>query len=161
LETTENHFHRLEGKCGHKAVLHQPGDGTAHIDFVVGDQVECYQDVEPLSHKNSSNIKLWPSNYKCQDLSCPEQCRDEAISRKRKLDNHNHDSSECARLSGDGAPKILNLSEINMEGNDEWIPNFDNDETVLGLFKLGTSDTQSTAGKSDQMSCASVVQEHS
>jgi hypothetical protein len=161
LDNNENHIHRLEGKCGHKAILHQPGDGTAHIDFVVGDHVECYREVQPLSHKNSSDIKLWPSNYTCQDLSCPEQCRDGAISRKRKHIKHNHDSSECARVGRDGTPKILNLSEINMEDNDEWIPYFDNDETVLGLFKLGTSDSQSTAGKSDQMSSASVVMDPS
>jgi hypothetical protein len=31
------HIHRLEGKCGHQPVLHQPTGGKPHIDFVIGD----------------------------------------------------------------------------------------------------------------------------
>jgi hypothetical protein len=36
------HVHQLEGKCGHKAILHKPENGPVHIDFVAGDVIkEC------------------------------------------------------------------------------------------------------------------------
>ena len=51
------HIHRLE-KCGHKAILHQPKDGEAHIDFVVGDKVECYAGV------TGQESSTWPSQVR-------------------------------------------------------------------------------------------------
>jgi len=131
------HIHRLEGKCGHKAILHQPVDGTAHIDFVVGNRVECYHGVEPLSSNasqgsSSSNIKIWPSNYKCKDLSCKDNCRDSEFECKSKAEKKQTPSDCC--VAGD--PIVLNLDDIDLDGT-EWNSEFSNGETVLGLFKLG------------------------
>lgn len=44
---TSQHKHRLEGKCGHRAIIHKPSDGNAHIDFVVDGQIECYEHCKP------------------------------------------------------------------------------------------------------------------
>jgi len=33
-------------------------------------------------------------------------------------------------------PKIINLIDIDLDGS-EWNPDFGNDETLVGLFKLG------------------------
>jgi len=135
------HIHRLEGKCGHKAILHQPTDGTAHIDFVVGNRVECYHGVEPLSNatanKNSANIKIWPSNYRCKDLSCENKCKDAGLECQSKAHKNAH-ADCCNWVAGD--PKILDLEDIDLEGS-EWNSDFSNGETVLGLFHLG-SDTK-------------------
>lgn len=30
-------------QCGHQAILHKPANAAPHIDFVVGDHVECYE----------------------------------------------------------------------------------------------------------------------
>jgi hypothetical protein len=124
------HIHRLEGKCGHKAILHQPADGTAHIDFLVGDKVECYHGVKPIAPFNSVNISVWPSKYKCEDLSCPDKCNDKMMS------DHSHSDGACASVTN---PKILELQDIDLDGK-EWNLDFSNgqiDETLLGLFKLG------------------------
>ena len=148
------HIHRLEGKCGHKAILHNPSDGTAHIDFVVGNRVECYHGVEPLSNSsndNSSSIKIWPSNYKCKDLSCEDKCKDAVLTSKSK--DHKHSSSECLAA---GDPKILDLDDIDLEGN-EWNSDFANGETVLGLFKLG--DTSSPVSNLAAGNSATPVEE--
>ena len=137
------HIHRLEGKCGHKAILHQPADGTAHIDFVVGDRVECYHGVEPLSsnasQEDSSTIKIWPSNYKCKDLSCRNKCKGPELENKTKCHKYGH--SEDCMVAGD--PKILDLDDIDLGGK-EWNSDFSNGDTVLGLFKLGDTRPNST-----------------
>ena len=150
------HIHRLEGRCGHRAILHQPADGSAHIDFVVGNKIECYHGVEPLSSNpssqdESSNIKIWPSKYQCKDLSCENKCRDGEIESKTK--GHTHRHSECMVV---GDPKILDLGDIDLDGK-EWNSDFSNGDTVLGLFKLGdstraSSAVNSTTGVSSQAS---------
>ncbi len=61
------HVHRLEGKCGHKAIIHKPENGPAHVDFVVNGRVECYQGLKPVG-KDVSDIPLWPSKYSCAQL---------------------------------------------------------------------------------------------
>lgn len=61
------HVHRLEGKCGHRAVVHQPEGAPAHVDFVVDGSVECYEGIKPVG----TNAALWPSRYKCSEISCP------------------------------------------------------------------------------------------
>lgn len=61
------HVHRLEGKCGHKAIIHQPDNGPAHVDFVVDGKVECYEGIKPAG----SNVAMWPSRYNCEELACP------------------------------------------------------------------------------------------
>jgi hypothetical protein len=65
-----NHLHDLEGKCGHKPIVHKPVDGPAHVDFLVGNKVECYRDT-PVGNANATTV--WPSKYKCFQLDCPSE----------------------------------------------------------------------------------------
>jgi hypothetical protein len=125
------HVHRLEGKCGHKAILHIPENGPAHIDFVVGDKVECYQGVQPLSCQNALGRAIWPSAYNCDDLSCAGLCSEEMVM--------NHNAPESYPLAVD--PKVFHLDEIDVESN-EWNLEFPLDESLLGLFKLGDSSVE-------------------
>ncbi|GAX16748.1 hypothetical protein FisN_21Hh194 [Fistulifera solaris] len=114
----KRHIHRLEGKCGHRAILHQPPNGIPHIDFVVGDTIECYQ-----GHKPS--LPIWPSKYSCQDLSC-------------EFDACNSETQSLMTPMNIPDPKIFRMDEINIDGK-EWVSDFNNDETIVGLIKLGDS----------------------
>lgn len=113
------HIHRIDGQCGHKAIIHKPKDGNAHIDFVVGDKVECYHGIEPLG---KSFDAAWPSRYKCKDAG----------------DHGNCGSENFRGISEIIIPKIFDLSEINLQ-DPEW--NYDVtgsiDGGVAGLFRLG------------------------
>lgn len=119
------HVHRLDGQCGHKAIIHHPKDGVAHIDFVIGEVVECYHGIEPI-HKN--NESKWPSRYKCKEMEC-----------KHKRDGEVVGSNGIVRSSTEGRkPKTIPLSEIDLD-DPEWNldPNGSIDGGVAGLFKLG------------------------
>jgi hypothetical protein len=149
------HIHRLEGRCGHKAILHQPPNGAAHIDFVVGDRVECYQGVEPKS--NDSTIKVWPSNYKCEELRCNNKCTDPTLAGSAK--SHKHSRLGCVVMTD---PKILDMDEIDLEG-DEWNSDFANEETLLAMFKLGEGSLRkrnSDASLASIESASSCSQQH-
>ena len=61
------HIHRLEGKCGHPAVLK---GGTPHIDFVAGDKIECFEDVQVNSDSVVNGQALCPSQYRRESLGC-------------------------------------------------------------------------------------------
>jgi hypothetical protein len=119
------HVHRLNGQCGHKAIIHHPKDGVAHIDFVIGQVVECYHGIEPVGKKS-----IWPSKYRCKEL---ENC-------SHKCDASHGNISDALRKiqAGRPQPKTIPLSEINLH-DPEW--NFDVngsiDGGVTGLFKLG------------------------
>lgn len=122
----KNHVHRIDGQCGHKAIIHKPKNGNAHIDFVVGDKVECYHGIEPVGkHLDAA----WPSRYKCKDAGEHGSCGIE----------------NCKELSDLGVPKVIELSDINLH-DPEW--NYDVtgsiDGGVAGLFRLG--------GRSDEAS---------
>ena len=96
------HLHRLEGKCGHKAILHQPKDGTPHIDFVVGSHVECYHGIDAVS--TNSNL-AWPSKFTCDDVGgCSSECGSDAppISKSKNV-----------------VPKTIHLSQIDWS-DPEW-----------------------------------------
>lgn len=113
------HIHRIDGQCGHKAIIHKPKDGNAHIDFVVGDKVECYHGIEPLGKNFDA---AWPSRYKCREAG----------------DHGNCGSENFKGISEIIIPKIFDLSEINLQ-DPEW--NYDVtgsiDGGVAGLFRLG------------------------
>jgi hypothetical protein len=127
------HVHRLEGKCGHKAILHKMPDGSAHIDFVVGDKVECYHSVQPARSGNGGNrlSDMWPSKYLCEDLNCPKHCNNQAL-------QHQQHGNDCQTLT---ASKILDLESIDLDGK-EWSTDFTNDDTnsLRALLNLGDSD---------------------
>ena len=123
------HVHRLDGKCGHKAIVHQPKDGQPHIDFLIGDRVECYHGLEPVGKTPADS--MWPSKYRCEDLS-DKSCVDGSSSQ-----NH-----QCKLPNYNGDPKVISLSDINFTDG-EW--NMDGLEGLPGLFKLGRSRAGSEA----------------
>mmetsp|Transcript_39357 Transcript_39357/g.95250 ORF Transcript_39357/g.95250 Transcript_39357/m.95250 type:complete len:555 (+) Transcript_39357:83-1747(+) len=119
------HVHRLDGQCGHKAIIHHPKDGVAHIDFVIGEVVECYHGIEPI-HKNSES--KWPSRYKCKEMECKHKRGEEVVA-----------SNGIVKSSTEGRqPKTIPLSEIDLD-DPEWNldPTGSIDGGVAGLFKLG------------------------
>jgi len=119
----------LEGKCGHKAIIHQPKDGSAHIDFIVGDRVECYSGVQPVGNKS---LSVWPSKYKCEDLRCPTPCAEKICELDMPL--------PLDMDAGKNTPKLLDLCDIDLDGA-EWNSDLNGSMgTLLGLFKLGDSD---------------------
>ncbi|KAG7337693.1 hypothetical protein IV203_008995 [Nitzschia inconspicua] len=121
------HFHRL-GQCGHKAIIHQPKDGVAHIDFIVNDQVECYMGLDSVPFGRSVD-SAWPSKSKCRDVegTTSKTCSKSVLG-----------SANSSEAGGASEPKILKLSEINLQ-DPEW--NYDGGDSVdggvMGLFKLG------------------------
>ncbi|KAL7566252.1 hypothetical protein ACA910_011313 [Epithemia clementina (nom. ined.)] len=123
------HIHRLEGKCGHRAILHQPKGGTPHIDFVVGDKVECYGDVQPSPQTPSHQ---WPSQYRCDELDCTAT---DPCSKVRHGDN--------SLSTVDGATarkaKVLDLSSVDLT-TQEWTVDF-NDDVLMSLFRLSDKGT--------------------
>mmetsp|Transcript_23910 Transcript_23910/g.56488 ORF Transcript_23910/g.56488 Transcript_23910/m.56488 type:complete len:670 (+) Transcript_23910:114-2123(+) len=140
-----NHVHQL-GQCGHRAIIHHPPEGSPHIDFIVGDHVECYSGIDsvPLGRNLDS---IWPSQFKCKDVD----------------DNDGSSTKICAKTIGGSSvdgylsagdssapgigsePKILKLSDVNLE-DPEW--NYDSDGGVMGLFKLGENETMDNADPS-------------
>jgi hypothetical protein len=124
------HVHRL-GQCGHKAIIHQPKDGAAHIDFIVNDQVECYMGLDSVPFGRNID-SIWPSKYKCKDVEEPYLKTCLKTLGKNVLGAINTSEAGCS------VPKILKLSEINLQ-DPEW--NFDGGDSVdggvMGLFKLG------------------------
>lgn len=131
-----HHVHRLEGKCGHRAILHQPEGGRAHIDFVVGDKIECYGDTQPLQsglgRASASGGALWPSQYKCDEVKCDnaKECADAAGAEK-----HEH-SPECRNTS---KAKILDLNNVDLTSK-EWTSDV-NDDVLMSLFRLGNKNS--------------------
>jgi hypothetical protein len=121
------HLHRLEGRCGHRAIIHKPASGNAHIDFVVDDKIECYQNCVLLTDEDA----YWPSKFRCDEIG-----------------NHQHkgDNSK-SKCGGDSCkvqtkPKLLDLNELDLFG-EEWqeIVTSESDrgdeEMILGsLFQL-------------------------
>ena len=98
----------------------------------MGDKVECYHGIQPVGNKS---LSVWPSKYKCEDLSCPQPC-----------DNQQCDDDTQpvdVDLNGNRAPKILDLSDIDLSGT-EWNSDLSGNMggTLLGLFKLGDSDKE-------------------
>lgn len=118
------HLHRLMGKCGHRAIIHRPHDGNPHIDFIVNDRVECYQELSPES-ADSNGETLWPSRYECKELHCNDEHREE----------HSRSSAQCKTRLPDQIPREFDISIL-----EEWDTDpFESlgDQTLLGLIELG------------------------
>lgn len=120
-----NHVHRIDGQCGHKAIIHKPKNGNAHIDFVVGDKVECYHGIDPVGNNMDA---AWPSRYKCKDAGEHGSCG----------------TNNCKEMPDINIPQVIELSDIDLH-DPEW--NYDVngsiDGGVAGLFRLG--------GRSDEL----------
>lgn len=113
-----SHIHRLGGECGHRAILHQPDPGIPpHIDFVVGDKVECYGgNPLPASAVNDvtgGSVKgggVWFSKYKCEELNCRRQCDEIAKNKAATSNNVNNDTQNDSHEGSDKTPTIVNVS---------------------------------------------------
>jgi hypothetical protein len=145
LAASSRHIHRLEGKCGHQPVLHQPAGGKPHIDFVIGDRVECYHGVP------TSQDLHWPSNFSCEDVSCQDSCRGlQPPSHKTLLESAASSgqlpassSHEWMAVSG-GDPIVYERSALDFE-SDEWNFDFTASESLLGLVRLGETTSDATS----------------
>lgn len=129
------HVHQLEGKCGHKAIIHKPEGGPAHIDFLVDGKVECYQDMKPAN----SLMALWPSRYNCDELSCLYEPGHEDHS--KVLCGEQQCKNKC-RDAKKMDSKVFCISDVNLNDK-EWnadILEEKGDETLLGLMKLCDTD---------------------
>jgi hypothetical protein len=131
------HVHRLERECGHRAILHQPDGQTAHIDFVVGDKVECYGEIRPLQagpgESSNNNGAIWPSRYRCDELDCSnaDQCANATGD-----ESHQH-SPECTNPN---MAKVIDLKDIDLN-NGEWTTDV-NDDVLMSLFRLGNKGSE-------------------
>lgn len=74
------HVHRLDGKCGHQAIIHQPKGAAPHVDFVVNGRVECYEGITP-----PGPCIMWPSRYNCDQLDCPAESNPDAHKVRRSI----------------------------------------------------------------------------
>jgi len=151
------HVHRLAGKCGHKAIIHQPKGRSAHIDFVVDGKIECYEGIKPVGPKGQG--ALWPSRHKCADLACPTDPSRQIVacgSHDATTTNTTNDDNAPTTIAAasttgvfaDGdlpglGPKQLSLSDVDFDGK-EWNVDFfqhdGQDDTLMGLMKLGDGD---------------------
>jgi hypothetical protein len=84
--------------------------------------------MQHLSYQSLMGRAIWPSAYKCDDVSCA------GLRSEQNLPSHKH--AEKHPQSTD--PKVLQLDEIDIESK-EWNVDFLFDELLLGLFKLGDS----------------------
>jgi len=127
------HVHRLDGKCGHKAVVHHPaGDDRPHVDFIVNGKVECFRNASGIKSADG-NEALWPSKFSCDDAGCGDHTTCNHPDDKNENDCHkkshadvtcgkggkcDHKCSKAAKKVGN--PSILYLSEQDIAGHDEW-----------------------------------------
>lgn len=126
------HVHRLEGKCGHQAVIHQPEDGQPHVDFVVDNKIECYGGMQGIRHETSSQA-LWPSKFSCDQLMCESRSdSDHGVTCGPVACNH-----ECNEMTKKIEPKVLDLSDIDFDGKEWNMQESAGDETLIGLMSLG------------------------
>eukprot|EP00978_Attheya_sp_CCMP212_P018344 scaffold50078_cov51-Attheya_sp.AAC.3 len=109
------HVHQLEGKCGHRAVIHHPEGGHAHVDFVVNGKVECYQGVKSVESNKSG---LWKSRFNCGQLGCEDQLGCDQVNQVMKnFQQQQQQSGGSSPLEAD--PVLLDLGDIDLQSK-EW-----------------------------------------
>jgi len=118
------HFHYLDGRCGHQVLVHKPSNGQPHIDFVVDGKIECYEDCNPVMEGTA----VWPSSLQ---------------SRGSIDDNEVTNICDDNKCKPAYDPKILDLKDIDMNCG-EWqsiLPEQDSqepdEEVINALFRLG------------------------
>ena len=144
------HVHRLEGKCGHRAILHHPDGGPPHIDFVVGDKIECYGNVKPFG----ASATFWPSRYKCKELDdChdSQQCGTNVVippptDEKDAPDGAQPKSPRAAAAAAtapteesEGKVELLDMSTVDLTSK-EWISEI-SEEVLMSLINDGDKKT--------------------
>ena len=161
------HVHQLQGRCGHKPIIHKPRGGLPHVDFLVNGKVECYQKflpVLPSGKAPESDGALWPSQFSCNELGDCKHSETEtsAVSLTKMylvmifpvvidLPSMFYSQSQvsCGTRCQDGCglvadytPEVLNLNDIEID-SEEWNTEFfsdkekGNDEVLMSLMKLG------------------------
>lgn len=151
------HFHRLEGKCGHQAIVHKPPGGNPHIDFVVNNKVECYEGCNPMMDYSA----FWPSSFSLEEGAAAFGVASTTEEQKElgmKSDQEQESSEQImyddpqeyhhVQCPGDNCkpptndPKIFDLKDIDLTCG-EWSKIFSeddsskSDEAALGtLFSL-------------------------
>lgn len=138
------HFHRLEGKCGHKAIVHKPPGGNPHIDFVVNDKVECYEGCNPMMDYSA----FWPSSFSVEEGAALAPISTEEHKELLNMDHHHNEpqqhrteqilyedqqrqqlqclGDDCKPPPND--PKIFDLKDLDMTCG-EWSQIFSEDES--------------------------------
>eukprot|EP00550_Attheya_septentrionalis_P010795 CAMPEP_0198306240 /NCGR_PEP_ID=MMETSP1449-20131203/58314_1 /TAXON_ID=420275 /ORGANISM="Attheya septentrionalis, Strain CCMP2084" /LENGTH=794 /DNA_ID=CAMNT_0044008789 /DNA_START=832 /DNA_END=3216 /DNA_ORIENTATION=+ len=108
------HVHQLEGKCGHRAVIHHPEGGHAHVDFVVNGKVECYHGVKSVESNKSG---LWKSRFNCAQLCCEDQLGCDQVNQVMKNFQQQSGGSSPSLVETD--PVLLDLGDIDLQSK-EW-----------------------------------------
>ena len=126
------HMHR-RGKCGHKAILHRPPGKPAHIDFIVGNVIECYEGIKPVGPCGEG--AMWPSAFSCEEIACPE----DSVTHTKVCGSDLCEADNREAMPGHRRPRQLSLSDIDFLGSEEntdfFLPHGD-DDVLLGLLKL-------------------------
>ena len=152
------HMHRLEEKHSHKPIVHNPKNGEAHIDFVVGDKVECYGNMTVRGAFAAAAAHVTDGTCcdgddddsgNCANSDCPKPPTLSAAQRQESTSATSTTSGDpgavatAANLAANmtHAPHVLDVNNIDW-GSDEWNADF-SDDGLLGLFKL--SDMQASA----------------
>mmetsp|Transcript_15185 Transcript_15185/g.33228 ORF Transcript_15185/g.33228 Transcript_15185/m.33228 type:complete len:557 (+) Transcript_15185:183-1853(+) len=143
---SQKHVHRLGAKSGGRPILHQPKNGPAHIDFVVGDKVECYGNTQPIQCRIGGVPAIWPSQFRCDELNCVdrEKCVDAAAVVEEKCT-----VVDDAEKKKPGKAKVIDLNDIDLTSN-EWNSDV-NDEALMGLFGLGAGGKESTSSVTSEL----------
>ena len=130
------HLHRLEGKCGHKAIVHKPLNGKPHIDFLVNGKVECYEGYNPKMDSSA----FWPSQLKVgQGPPTHSDHNDEANSNQNRIGSigngvgivNGHPTNADGQLDGERAQVQAKARQLCEDPNCSKLPKFD--PTVFDL----------------------------
>jgi len=132
------HLHRLEGICGHQAIVHKPPGRQPHIDFLVNDKVECYEGCNPMMDSEA----FWPSNFSANETAGMfkknlelDDCNSNMLTEhqkqvlhlqqqsQRSLIQHQQKQKQCCEgvncKPPAKDPKVFDLRDIDFD-NGEW-----------------------------------------
>lgn len=135
------HMHR-RGKCGHKAILHRPPGKPAHIDFVVGDMIECFEGIKPVGP--SGEGAMWPSGFLCEEIGSPEDPVPQDVVCGSSLNDSDSEKAKPRHRH----PRQLLMSDndfLGPDGSDDFFLPHGDDDVLLGLLKLCDTDTAARA----------------
>ena len=137
IPSRRRHMHR-RGKCGHKAILHRPPGKPAHIDFIVGNVIECFEGIKPVGPNGEG--AMWPSGFLCEEIACPE----DSVTREAACGSSLCDADGAETIPKHRRPRQLSLSDIDFlgpEGSTDFFLPHGEDDVLLGLLKLCEMET--------------------